>query len=269
MAALMAGAATLEAPPAEWFANPKLDRPTPLHIGDDGKVYGHVAVWDTCHVGIGDSCVKPPKSRTGYAYFHTGEIVTSEGERVAVGRLSYGSGHAAPNLGFRAAAEHYDNSAHVGAVVRAGEDQHGIWVAGALVPEADESAVRVMRSTPLSGDWRRVGGNLEMMAALHVVTPGFPIPRAVVASGEPYALVAAGALHPVVSEGEVPQAGPVDAEAIGRAIVKAMAEERRRDRERELLWDSVVAAAEDAFYDPDEVSRYAEVMGELVDALAE
>lgn len=249
MAALMAAAAPA-APPKEWFDNPKLTGPTPLHIGDDGRVYGHAAVWDTCHVGIGASCVKPPKSATSYAYFHTGEVVTADGSRLPVGRLTYGKGgHAGPNLGYRAAAEHYDSTTSLGALVRAGEDEYGIWVAGALVPEADDAAVRTMRATPLSGDWRRVGGNLEMVAALHVNTAGFPIPRTFVAASagveeeQILSLVAAGVL--VHDHDESVTAG-VDPDALGRAIARGMLAEQEEARKRELFaaeWQGMVAAA--------------------------
>lgn len=268
MAALMAAAAPTT-PPKAWFEDPKLTGPTPLHIGDDGRVYGHVAVWDTCHVGIGDSCVKPPRSRTSYAYFHTGELRTAEGDRLAVGRLTYGGGHAQANLGYRAAAEHYDQTSSVGAYVRAGEDQHGIWVAGVLAPEAGEDGVRAMRAAPLSGDWRRIGGNLEMVAALHVNTAGFPIPRALVAAGEePLSLVAAGAL-PLVDEGAADTpAAVVDAVELGRAIAREMVAEQRRiawRAEVEREWAGLVAAAMSKDYAAD----YDDAVGELLVALAQ
>jgi hypothetical protein len=270
MAALMAGAAPA-APPKEWFDDPKLTAPTPLHIGDDGRVYGHVAVWDTCHVGIGSSCVKPPKSNTSYAYFHTGEAVTAEGDRVAVGRLTYGDGgHAAPNLGFRAAAEHYDKTSHMGAVARAGEDAYGIWVAGALVPEADEAAVRVMRSTPLSGDWRRVGGNLEMVAALHVNTAGFPIPRTMTAGADEQvlSLVAAGALAAIDDDDPAVTMGLSDTDALGRAIARGMLAEQQETAQREARtaeWRELVAAATRE----DHTADYDEAVGDLLVALAQ
>lgn len=276
MAALMAGAAPV-APPKSWFDDPKLTGPTALSIGDDGRVYGHVAVWDTCHVGIGDSCVKPPKSLTSYAYFHTGEVKTAEGERVAVGRLTYGGGHAAPNLGYRAAAEHYDRTSSTGAYVRAGEDAHGIWVAGMLAPDADESAIFKMRAAPLSGDWRRVGTNLEMVAALHVNTAGFPIPRAMVASAisgmpeddEVMSLVSAGALPRVVEDGEVsPAVVNLDYAEMGRAIAKGMLAEQQAATELAAQaeeWRQLVAAATA----DDRAADYDEVMGDLFVALVE
>src|SRR5690606_13420397 len=54
------------------------------------------------------------------------------------------------------------------------------------------------------GDWRRVGGGFEMVAALAVNVPGFPIPRtAVAASAEKEsALVAAGIVVERVSDME-------------------------------------------------------------------
>jgi len=272
MRSLMAAAAPA-APPREWFEDPKLAGPTPMHIGEDGRVYGHVAVWDTCHVGIGSSCVKPPKSQTDYAYFHTGETITADGSRIPVGRLTYGAGgHAGPNLGYRAAAEHYDNSNNTGAIVRAGEDEHGIWVAGALVPEADDAAVRSMRSTPLSGDWRRIGGNLEMVAALHVNTAGFPIPRMLVASAaedDMFSLVAAGALALVADEAPAPaQAGMPDTEELGRAIARGLFLEQQEAALRASVaaeWAELVAGATA----PDLRSEYDEAMGDLLDTLVE
>jgi hypothetical protein len=279
MAALMAGAAPA-APPKEWFDDPKLTGPTPLHIGDDGRVYGHAATWGTCHIGIGDSCTLAPKSATNYAYFHTGEMVTADGSRIPVGRLSYGKGgHAGPNLGYRAAAEHYDSTTSLGALVRAGEDQYGIWVAGALVPEADEAAIRTMRATPLSGDWRRVGANLEMVAALHVVTAGFPIPRAVTASaisGMPedeeivLSLVSAGALPRVIDEDDALTAGaaPLDPDALGRAIARGMLAEQQEAKlrdERAVEWRELVAAATTE----DLTADYDDAMGDLMVALVQ
>jgi hypothetical protein len=49
-------------------------------------------------------------------------------------------------------------------------------------------------SGKVSGDWRRIGGQLRLVGLLAVNVPGFPIPRpqARVASGAPLALLAAG-----------------------------------------------------------------------------
>src|SRR4029079_5159745 len=96
------------------------------------------------------------------------------------------TGHADMSVNPRIAADHYDNTGTVAADVRAGEDQFGIWVVGALRQHLTDEDIRAFRAAPLSGDWRRIAGKLELVGALGVNTPGFPVPRvkALVASGE-------------------------------------------------------------------------------------
>ena len=184
--ALVASAVMAEAEvavSADWFRDPDLDGPTPLTITDEGRVYGHLARWDTCHIGSVDrdgGCVTAPPSATNYAYFLTGEVVTDAG-RVAVGQISMGAGHANEKQGIRAAAAHYDSTSASVADVTAGEDDHGIWVAGAIREGVEPREVRKLMASTLSGDWRRVvvggRGSLELVAALAVNVPGFPTPR--------------------------------------------------------------------------------------------
>lgn len=164
-------------PPVDWFARPDLDRLTPLTVSDTGRVFGHIAPWDQCHVGM-PGCVTAPASNTDYAYFHVGEQRTSDGVTVAVGTLVAGPRHADPALAFQAATAHYDDPSAAVAKVVAGEDEFGIWVAGWLLPDAEPAAVEVFRSSPVSGDWRRIGGNLELIGVCSVNSPGFPVPRA-------------------------------------------------------------------------------------------
>lgn len=165
-------------PPLEWFANPGLSGPTPLTVTDEGRVFGHIAPWDSCHVGM-PGCVTPPASASSYAYFLTGEQQTADGTAVPVGALTVGGGHADPKLGFRAASEHYDDVGAAVARVFAGEDEYGIWVSGWLLPTADPAKVETFKAAPVSGDWRRVGGNLELIAVCAVNSPGFPVLRRV------------------------------------------------------------------------------------------
>jgi len=166
-------------PPLEWFTAPDLDRLTPLTISDTGRVFGHIAPWGQCHIGL-PGCVTAPSSLSSYAYFHTGEQQTTEGP-VPVGTLVAGPRHADARLAFQAAAQHYDDPSAAVARVVAGEDEHGIWVSGWMLPGASAEAVEVFRSSPVSGDWRRVGGALELIAVCSVNAPGFPVPRARVA----------------------------------------------------------------------------------------
>jgi hypothetical protein len=162
-------------PPADWFDDPKLEKPTLLTVTPDGRVFGHVAPWRGCHTGYLGRCVSPPRSRSGYSGFHVGRIHTEDGSLISVGRLTLATGHAdTVGMTTAAARAHYDNTGRVAAFVRAGEDEHGIWVAGALRSEATPAMVQDLMANPLSGDWR----NGEMIAAHAVPVPGFPILQA-------------------------------------------------------------------------------------------
>lgn len=196
-AELVASVSIPAIPPADWFAAPELDGPTPLTITEDGRVFGHAALWDTCHIGIADVCTTAPHSITNYAYFLLGEVDVEDGSPVATGRITLGTGHAAKHLRWKATAEHYDDTGAAAADVTAGEDAYGIWVAGALRPDLTEERVRELRGSTLSGDWRNINGNLELVGLLAVNVPGFPVPRALVAAGsndepEILSLLAAG-----------------------------------------------------------------------------
>jgi len=188
-------------PPSDWFRQPDLDRLTPLTVSDSGRVFGHIAGWDACHVGL-PGCVTPPLSASGYSYFHVAEQQTQEGYVLPVGTLVAGPRHADAQLAFQAAQQHYDDPSAAVARVVAGEDEYGIWVAGWVLPTASPQAVEIFRSSPVSGDWRRVGGALEMIAVCSVNTPGFPVPRARVAfsSGAQRALIGTFGITPVKGE---------------------------------------------------------------------
>lgn len=216
-------------PPAEWFTAPTLPDGTGLTIDAAGRVWGHLALWNTCHTGSPDMCLTPPRTATDYAMFHTGEVLTRDGQRLAVGRLTVGGGHADPRDGMAGAIEHYDNAGACVAVVCASEDAHGIVIAGAIVPDATPDQVAALRRSPLSGDWRRVGGNLELVAALAVCSPGFPIPR-------PRAAAAAGLQTSLVAAGVLPRAPhPAPASQLGASQLGAsLARTVRRTRIEQL-----------------------------------
>jgi len=165
-------------PPASWFTDPKLSGPTPLTVEEDGRVYGHLAAWNVCHTGIGNRCIIAPRSNAGYKHFKVGSLLLDSGQTIPVGKITLGGGHADPQLGYVPAAEHYDNSCAAVAVVTCGEDKHGIWVAGATVAGLSDERIAELRRSPLSGDWRRINGNLELVAALAVNSPGYPVLRA-------------------------------------------------------------------------------------------
>jgi len=247
----LSASATPLAPPADWFANPQLTAPTPLTVTADGQVYGHLAAFGTCHVGYPNTCVTPPKSKTGYAGFHQGHVVCRDGTSVRVGKIITGTSHASLRQSAQDAFAHYAHTGMAVAHVRAGEDAYGIWVAGALVPDLSDRHIVELRASPLSGDWRDIGGNPELVAALAVNVPGFPIPAARTNEyAETYALVAAGAIcrdNGVNALAE--QVGEVvynklEAARKDEANKKSMDEAMRRVRKQRV--DAAVSRAEHA-----------------------
>lgn len=177
----------LSTPPAAWFEDPGLHMPSPLTITNEGRVLGHIAAWGTCHTGYTERCVTPP--RGDYDSFHVGATRCSDGSEVATGVFAWGIPHAALTQSLIDAWSHYSDSRYGFARVASGEDAHGIWFSGALMPGITESDIAILRALSMSGDWRRNPRTrrLSLIAALAVNFPGYPIPRATsitAASGE-------------------------------------------------------------------------------------
>lgn len=237
----VADIAPTHVPPADWFVDPALAGPTPVTVTQDGRIFGHLAAFGVCHsglglsVGQGEACTTAPRSPSGYAYFRTGALVTDGGE-VAVGHISIGTGHAKGSLSAMPAAAHYDNTGSVAADVAAGEDEYGIWIAGSVRPGTD---IVALRSATLSGDWRTIGARqaYELVGALAVNVPGFPIPRLAISAGggRPASLVAAGIVAPAtVEEIEVGEV-TVDSRAVAREIFAEMRQITARAKTRQEL----------------------------------
>ena len=236
--------------PAAHFADPKLTKPTPLTFTDDGRVFGHIATWGTCHIGFSGQCVTAPRSASQYAYFHTGEVATDAGP-VAVGHLTFGTGHAAGRLSAASTVAHYDNTGTVGADVVCGEDAFGIWVSGTVRDGLTANQLHAFRAAPPSGDWRNIGGALELVAVLGVNTPGFPVPRARVASGEPLALVAAGRLAELPTV--VPSLAAAGAADVAAEVIRQLdARDALRQRGTSMLAELREIAGEAQQYDLDD-----------------
>lgn len=232
-------------PPRSWFDDPQFQAPTPITVTADGRVMGHLAAWNVCHASFSNKCVMAPRTAAEYKYFLNGSVLTADGSMVKIGKITLGTGHADIRLGWIPAADHYDNTGTAVAVVAAGEDRHGIWVAGSMVAEASDETMAQLRRSPLSGDWRRVNGNLELVAALAVNTPGFPIVN-MSASGEPDGLVAAGVVledGSVMASQEPDKRSPVDEKLLSRlddiqAYVDRLVKNKRTRRYNTIMGDT-------------------------------
>jgi hypothetical protein len=238
-AALTASAAPTENgvaptyPPASWFSRqPMHDQPMERHVyigrnpdgTPTGQVYGRVAWWDACHTGVGDACVMAPRlGENGYRGFHTrGSVYTAEGEELGVGILTHGGGHANIHLGVTPALAHYDTAGAAYVKCRVGEDEDGIWFAGAFRPQITREQIEDFAAFPVSGDWRADAGDRDVrfIAAVSVNTPGFQPPRlqmAMAASGQ-RAITAAGVKATAARAAK----GGTDAAAVEAAIARAL-----------------------------------------------
>lgn len=217
-------------PPSSWYSNPDLAGPTPMTIDDSGRIYGHLATWETCHRGYADSCVRPPRSSSAYTHFLTGEVLCDDGSRIPVGQITIDTGHAPLYAQGQKAAAHYDDTGTVVADIACGEDRWGIWMAGSLRPDVSPEKIRALMASDVSGDWRRIGSGLELIAVLAVNVPGFHKNRVSIREAE--GLVAA--LVANLSPGE-PQRESLDrrvaeriAASIGRSTSQRLAELRSR-----------------------------------------
>jgi len=178
---------------------------TPLTVEQqaDGTyaVYGHAADFARPHISFTGRRVLARPSPSRYVKgFNTGalRVLDDDGtERVAaVGRLTYGDGHADLSLDHVSAKKVYDDPDRAWAWVQASDDAYGIQVNGVIIPGTPDERVTKALAHPVSGDWRPIDGQLELVAACCVNTAGIPVPRQLVASGQVMALVAAGAVAP-------------------------------------------------------------------------
>lgn len=233
-AAPIAASSALIAPPARFFLDPELPELTAPILEANGHYYGHLASWDECHTGYLDVCVCAPHSASDYAYFLTGAVLADDGHRYAVGQITLGGEHAGDELGYREAVDHYADAGTAAADVAVGEDDHGIWFSGMVRPNLDDLQRHALQAHALSGDWRPIGTGLELVATLCVNSPGFPVPRARVASGRVVALIAsssAGRLAQLMRQRNEP---PTREEFDAMAARLAKVEGRASSHERQL-----------------------------------
>jgi len=160
--------------PASWFSGKRVRKAYPLTVEADGRVHGYLAAWNTSHLSTSGN-VKPPRGN-GYRYFNTSTVLTNDGP-VSTGPLVLGGDHAPLNAAWSQASDHYAATSLAWADVHAEDDGLGIRVNGMVRPGTPPEAVHAARASRLSGDWRRIENRMELIAALSVNAPGFPIGR--------------------------------------------------------------------------------------------
>ena len=250
-AALIASVGTATRPPVAAFALPELDGPTPItYDTETGRVFGHVATWQTCHVGYADVCVTAPRDDTeAFTWFNRFPVETEDGGTIWAGRITVGGRHPGLSLTAAATMAQYDGKT-VAADVRAYADPHGIAVAGFLRPGLDAATLSVLGRRKVSGDWRETPAGLSLVEILALspgprahAEPGFPIPGTFSVNGRQTALTASLGPEPDRSRPLTLRAEKLD---ISGAVRAALAEDRRAQAARAALASELepVAVAE-------------------------
>lgn len=184
VAPLVAAAVTVtipDAPPPEWFNRPD-DIPNAkgaFYIEQNGRVYGRLAPRNVAHRSFPGKRVTVPTGNVDYSrWMKKDGVMVASGGRCTAGPVTFDCGHADPSdPDYGARREHYDNSCSVFSSVRIGEDDDGVWVAGALMPGVTGEQIARASMCQLSGDWQphpERRGMKEFIAALLVPVPGFP-----------------------------------------------------------------------------------------------
>ena len=222
-AALIASSVGTETrPPLAAFTLPALTGPTPITWNwETGQVFGHIATWQTCHMGYSDVCVTAPRDESGgYRSFNRFPVETIDGETVWAGRITVGGRHAGLDLDAARTMATYDQKA-TAAYVRAYEDEYGIVVSGSIQLPADSPERAALDRRKVSGDWRETPDGLSLVEVLALSPgprrhsePGFPIPGTFSRSGRQVALTAALGPDPDEAGTMTFRAGGVNVEAI-------------------------------------------------------
>lgn len=211
----LTAAATTKTYDLAAFAPPEhpIDGLVNITVTDDRRVFGHIATHDVCHIGIPGVCMTAPVDLAGFDRFHRYPITGSDGEPIAVGRITFGNGrfvnnceccrgnddHACAKMSMGGAIAHHDQMSTV-AWVRAYEDpdNNAIVVSGVLADGVTPQQIKALARGRVSGDWRSVGGELPLVEilTLHREMPGFPLPRARMSGSQMMSLTAAGTVGP-------------------------------------------------------------------------
>ncbi len=215
VAALIAAAhaITLSVPDAAAFAEPS----TAPEIGaitltDDGRLFGYLAPARVAHRGYPDRAVTVPMGNVDYTRWMCRPTITAGGQRIATGAITMGCGHAPthPSVSAAGALEHYDNTCSVVATARVGENRHGVWIAGALLPDVTPAQISRLLACQLSGDWRpnrERPGMRELCGVLAVPVPGFPTAHTPMRVSTDAGQLVASAVP--IRRGPAPAPGPV------------------------------------------------------------
>lgn len=156
--------------PFDAFYVPEASVPTKVVVDADGNVYGHLALWDSCHDGYADRCMRVPRPTDGYASFNQSGPLTERGH-VQTGPIFALGGHrsakSAPTID-----QAYGGIENCWADVRVIEGKLGPWISGRVRPGVDDDLIYAVRASRISGHW--VNGKLKAIVSVNAA--GFEVP---------------------------------------------------------------------------------------------
>ncbi len=152
------------------FHIPESDTPQKIVIDPDGRVYGHLGLWGTCHDGYGDACMLIPQPTDNYASFNKSGPLTERGQ-VETGPIFAFGGHRSAKSA-KTIEEAYGGIENAWCDVRVTVGRLGPWVSGLVRPGVSEETIYAARASRISGHW--VNGKLK--AIVSVNAEGYEVP---------------------------------------------------------------------------------------------
>jgi hypothetical protein len=169
---IVADASTL--PSWELFHVPESATPQKIFVGEPDErgfipVFGHLALWNSCHDGVIGRCTRVPRPEDNYASYNKPGVLTDRGI-VGTGPIFLEGGHQRPTDGDYVSA--YGGIENAWADVRFTAGELGPWLSGYVRPGTDDAKVCAARASRISGHW--IGKRLK--AVVSVNAEGFDVP---------------------------------------------------------------------------------------------
>lgn len=156
--------------PFDAFYQPETAHPQKIVVTEEGFVYGHLALWESCHDGYADKCLRVPRPTDGYASFNKPGPLTERGQ-VETGPIFAFGGHRSAKSA-RTIEDAYGGIENAWADVRVVEGRFGPWLSGVVRPGVADEIVYAVRASRISGHW--VNGRLK--AIVSVNAEGYDVP---------------------------------------------------------------------------------------------
>ncbi len=152
------------------FHMPEPDAPTGHTVTEDGRVFGHIAEWGKCHVGVDGTCVLAPRPMS-YNTFNQYNVLTDKG-MVKTGPIFFLGGH--PDAPLDPSEKHkaYGGIENAWADVHVVDGRFGPWYSGRVRPGLNANSIYAARASGISGHWK--AGDLQCIVSCNV--RGYPIP---------------------------------------------------------------------------------------------